>query len=258
MNLSTLAMPKVKDGQDLSGIIGVVIPIGGIVISILIAALIIWPKVNEILELRTNNEQLRGTVQTLEQKAGILSGLDQIKLEEQLVAAEQLLPSDSNAFSVLRQVEDTANTTGVLLSKIEVITGSFGGGGAAAGAGTSVSGASPELNLAPAVEIRLSLTSDYQSLLGFISGLYSFSRVASIDSLSVSAGGGDEGLLSTSFAVNAHWKQLPQNLGSIEASVENLTSAEEELLANVKSPQRTESAPVPPVATGRGNPFNPY
>ena len=181
MNLSTLAMPKVKDGQDLSGIIGVAIPIGGIVISILIAALIIWPKVTEILELRTNNEQLRGTVQTLEQKAEILSGLDQTALEEQLAAAEQLLPSDSNAFSVLRQVEDTANTTGVLLSKIEVITGSFGGGAAAGGGGAS--GASPELNLAPAVEIRLSLTSDYQSLLGFISGLYSFSRVASIDSL---------------------------------------------------------------------------
>ena len=256
MNLSTLAMPKVKDGQDLSGIIGVAIPIGGIVISILIAALIIWPKVTEILELRTNNEQLRGTVQTLEQKAEILSGLDQTALEEQLAAAEQLLPSDSNAFSVLRQVEDTANTTGVLLSKIEVITGSFGGGAAAGGGGAS--GASPELNLAPAVEIRLSLASDYQSLLGFISGLYSFSRVASIDSLSVSTGGGDEGLLSTSFAVNAHWKQLPQNLGSIEAPVENLTSAEEELLADIKSPQRTESAPVPPVATGRGNPFNPY
>ncbi|KKP93679.1 MAG: hypothetical protein UR98_C0003G0049 [Parcubacteria group bacterium GW2011_GWA1_36_12] len=256
MDLSTLAMPKVKDGQDLSGIIGVAIPIGGIVISILIAVLIIWPKVTEILELRTNNEQLRSTVQTLEQKAEILAGLDQIKLEDQLAAAEQLLPSDSNAFSVLRQVEDTANTSGVLLSKIEVITGSFGEGGASAGA--SASGASPELNLAPAVEIRLSLTSDYQSLLGFISGLYSFSRVASIDSLSVSAGGGDEGLLSTSFAVNAHWKQLPQNLGSIEAPVENLTSSEEELLANVKSPQRTESAPVPPVATGRGNPFNPY
>src|SRR3989344_7177350 len=204
MNLSTLAMPKVKDGQDLSGIIGVAIPIGGIVISILIAALIIWPKVTEILELRTNNEQLRGTVQTLEQKAEILSGLDQTALEEQLAAAEQLLPSDSNAFSVLRQVEDTANTTGVLLSKIEVITGSFGGGAAAGGGGAS--GASPELNLAPAVEIRLSLalTSDYQSLLGFISGLYSFSRVASIDSLSVSTAGGDEGLLSTSFAVNVH------------------------------------------------------
>ncbi len=255
MNLSAIAMPKVKDGQDLSGIIGVAIPIGGIVISILIAALIIWPKVTEILELRTSNEQLRGTVQTLEQKAEILSGLDQVKLEEQLAAAEQLLPSDSNAFSILRQVEDTANTTGVLLSKIEVVTGSFSEGG---GAGVSASEASAELNLAPAVEIRLSLTSDYQSLLGFISGLYSFSRVASIDSLSVSAGGGDEGLLSTSFAVNAYWKQLPQNLGSIEAPVENLTTAEEELLANVKSPQRTKSAPVPPVATGRGNPFNPY
>ena len=254
MDLQSNAVAKFKEGQNLTKFLGMGIPAGGILISLLIAVLIIWPKVNEIIELRKDNEELSQRVQTLETKVKVLQSLNQDKLEEQLASAEQLLPSDSNIFAVLRQVEDTASATGVLLNKIETTVGSANTGiPANLPAGNTVS-----LGAAPAVAVNLAMVADYQSLLNFLSGLYSFSRVVSIDQISVSGGRGDTIALSTSFSVNAHWKELPQNLGSVEASITPLTAAEEEMLANVQSTQIIETPLVPSVPTGRGNPFEPF
>ncbi|OGE12661.1 hypothetical protein A3G14_00285 [Candidatus Curtissbacteria bacterium RIFCSPLOWO2_12_FULL_38_9] len=255
MDLSKVKFSKVSEGQDVAKILEIGIPIGGIIISILIAVLIIWPKINEILELKADNEQLAGRATILEQKAEILANLNQSELEDQLAAAELLLPSDNNVFGLLRQIEDSASATGVLLTKIEAVTGTFG---SAKTIRAPVSAKSTGGGDSPRVEVRLSLTSEYQSLLEFLARLYSFSRVVSIDSIGITAGREESTQLSTSFSVNAHWRELPQSLGSIEAPVEELTSKEEELLRNVQSPETFVAPTVPSVPTGRGNPFDPY
>lgn len=253
MNLGSGGMLKAKDTQNFSKVLGIVVPVAGIVISILIAFMVIWPKIQEIQELRESNVQLAQRAELLENKAEILASLDHNKLEEQLAAAEQLLPSDTSIFAVLGKVEDTANTTGILLNSISTDPSGVNAAGNRRAVTTS-----PESSLAPAVVLSLAISGDYQSLMRFVGGLYSYSRVVSIDTMTISAGGGEGGQLSTSFGVNAHWKGLPSNLGSIEAPVQKLTQAEEELLEKVRSPEKQEIPPVPDVPKGRGDPFTPY
>ncbi len=233
MNLPTLTAFKIKDNAEATQALGLAVPIGAIVISLIIAAFIIWPKIQEIMALRTDNQQLVSRAQVLEKKASTLATLDKSKLEEQLISAEQLLPSDKNVFSILRQIEGAASATGVLLNKVEVVAGTIN---TAPGANSPNVPVSPPVapltpgaigpDLAPKVQLRLSTTSDYTSLLKFLTSLYSFSRVVSIDAISLSAAIGESLQLRTSFTVDAFWKSLPQELGSIENPVENLTSSE--------------------------------
>lgn len=255
MNLESGGILKAKDTQNLSKVLGIAVPAIGIVISIFIALMVIRPKIQEIQELRKSNVELAQRAELLENKAKTLASLDHNKLEEQLVAAEQLLPSGADIFAVLGKVEDTANTTGILLNSISTDPAGVNASGSRRAVTTS-----PESSLAPAVVLSLSISGDYQSLMRFVGGLYSYSRVVSIDTMTISAGGGGgEGAgLSTSFDVNAHWKGLPDTLGSIEAPVQTLTVQEEELLEKVRSPEKQEIPPVPDVAKGRGDPFTPY
>lgn len=277
MNIPVLSVPKVGASQDASKAVVLAVPIGAIVASFLIMALVIWPKVNDILELRGDNALLAQRANALESKAKILSTLNESKLEDQLASAEQILPSDKNVFGILRQIEIAAQLSGVLLNKTEVVAGTINTGPAPGAGGTvpvspggvqqpvpanppianTPAGVGQQLG-APSVQLRLSLTSDYQSLLRFLSSLYSFSRIVNVDSVNVAASVGESVQLSTSFSVDAYWKQLPSNLGSVENPIQTLTAQEEELLSKVQDPNVIQTPEVPEVPLGRQDLFSPF
>ncbi len=261
MNLPQITTARVGGAtQDLSKAISLAVPLGGVIASLLIAFLIIWPKINEIFELKKSNEQLVVRAQKIEDKAAFLVTLDKVELEEQLAAAEQLLPSDKKVFTVLKQVEETAAVSGVLLNKIDVVVGTLGDTAApeAVPAAGSLNASSNFQSIAPSVQLKLSATSDYPSLLRFLTSIYSFSRVITIDSISLSAGVAEGVQIRTVFTLDAHWKILPQTLGSVESPVQALTLQEEELLSKVASPEVIEAPVVPQVPTGRGDLFTPF
>lgn len=254
MNLPVITTFKISESQEVSKVLNLAAPIGAICASLLILVLIIWPKVNEILELKSSNEQLVSRAQNLESKASLLSGLNQENLEKQLTSAEQLLPSDKNTFSILRQIENTAGLSGILLNRVEAVAGTINVGGSTAKAPAGGSAAT----FSPSVQIRLSTTSDYQSLLQFLSSLYAFSRVITIDAISLSAAVGEGIQIQTNFAIDAYWKSLPENLGSIEAPIGDLTQAEKDLLKDVAQPEVIQAPVLPEVPTGRGDIFSPF
>ena len=208
------------------------------------------------MDLQKNNESLLKRVEIIEQKVAVLENLNHDELKDQLVSGEQLLPSESNIFSVLRQVEDTSNRTGILLNTIQTNVGTVNRGRGSENVPVAATAASANI---PSVTISLSIVSDYQPLLNFLSSVYSFSRVVAIDQITISAGRGDDGAqLNVTFAIKAFWKEMPQNLGSVEAPIVELTAVEEKRLSDVKSPEVVESVPVPTVPTGRKNPFEAY
>ncbi len=256
---------NIKENAEASRIFTLGVPIVAIAISFLVIGFVIWPKINEIVDLRNNNKLLVARADSLENKANILASVDKSKLEQQLVASEQLLPSDKNVFSVLRQIEQAASQTGVLLNKVEAVTGTINepsttppGTGAPVSAPIAVPAANNTSNIAPKVEVRLSITSDYTSLIKFLSSLYTFSRVVSVDAISLSAAFGESLQLRTTFTVDAYWKSLPEALGSIENPVEKLTSAEEQLLDKVSKPEAIQAPTVPTVPVGRSDLFTPF
>lgn len=267
MNLPAPAAFNIRENAEASKVFALAIPIGAIVASLLIIGFVIWPKINDILTLKTDNKELVVRAQNMEDKAGILASLDKNKLEEQLVAAEQLLPSDKNVFSLLRQIEVVASQSGVLLNKVEAVVGTINESTSNLPSvpGAPVEQTAPAISIpgstddfATKVQIRLSTTSDYSALLRFLSSLYAFSRVVSMDTISLSAAISESLQIRSSFTVDAYWRGLPAELGSIENPVERLTDSEGQLLQTVSQPESIQAPAVPTVAVGRNDLFTPF
>ncbi|OGD85903.1 hypothetical protein A2164_02960 [Candidatus Curtissbacteria bacterium RBG_13_35_7] len=258
MDFADTATTKIKRPNDYSKILALAVPVGSIIASVIIFTLIIWPKINEIMELKKTNAELALRAERIEQKVEILKGLDPNILEEQLEASEQLLPTNNNIFSFLKQTEDMAAVSGVLLGKVEVATTDIGGKGKVKVKASEEGAVETE---AEKVALNVAISGDYQSVTQFLKGIYSFSRVASIDSIPFTTTLDEETnslKFSASFTINAYWKEFPATLGSIESPVQKLTQEEVDLLANVQKPNIILAPTVPEVPVGRGNIFTPY
>lgn len=257
MNLPTVAIPKVSEGLETRGLT-LIAPIGGILASLLILFLIVWPKYNQIKELKVSNDDLSARAQSLEEKALILSSLNEATLERQLAAAEAMLPSQKEVFTFIRQIETTAGSTGVLLGRVEAVTGTINDGGnlSVPPVAADPSGAGVELiGVSPKVGARLSVTSSYSSLLQFLSSMYSAARVVTIDDLTIASSSNAQ--IRASVAVDAYWKPLPVDLGSIEKVVVRLNEGEIALLDSVVSEDLSSQSSVPEVPLGRSDLFAP-
>src|SRR3990167_9768905 len=121
MNLPTISIPKLGTPAFAAKVTGFTAPIAAMAVSVIVIAFIVWPKFSDVMRLRTENKQLEIRATSLEVKAGKLATYDKDVLGNQLVAAEQLMPSEKGIFSIASRVERAAAASGVLLSGIEVV-----------------------------------------------------------------------------------------------------------------------------------------
>lgn len=249
-------------GAEVSKFVGFAIPVGAILISFGVAFFVVWPKYNEVMRLKETNRQNTELAQKLDVKATELSALDAGKLTEQVAGAEQLLPSDKGVFTMLRQIENTAGSSGVLISNLSIAPGAVGKSGGKEGA-AAPNTAAPALpakdNVDPPdvskISVKLSLTSDYKGLLSFLSGLSALPRVSAVKDLSVGSQGGT-GQVSSSFTIDAYWQVIPSELPSIESPITKITSDEEAMLAGVSN--SSVQSTIPQVPLGRTDLFAPF
>ena len=262
MVLPAISMLKIEKGTEISKLITLVVPIVSVLISILVVALVVWPKFNEVLRLRSANKDLEILAGKLEEKADKLSSLDGDKLVIQLGAAEQILPSDKEPFVLVRQTEGAAAVSGVLLNRIEVVPGAIGQVSAqketppAAGASAQPPTGGDTGAEASKIQLRISLTGDYKSLLSFLDNILSLPRVATIRDLVVFSG--QSGQLTSAFMIEAYWQSIPTELASIETPIEDLTQSESARLEQVTLAGLASPAAVPPVPLGRSDLFSPF
>lgn len=253
VNLNNLKIGRL----DISKFATLGAPIAAISVSFVILVFIVWPRFSEAIKLRSSNAQFSSQAEALASKAQLLSSLDKVKLDSHLGLAEQILPSDKSVFPFVREVEVAAARNGVFLSRVDVAPGSLSGD---SGVAVPTAGETPDP--APKIQVKISMTSDYRSLLNFLSNMYSVSRVIGIRDFTISSGApmGESALaLKTSVIIDAYWKPLPTQLGSIESPVESLTQEEEEILAMVQAAGiTTPPAVVPTVPTGRADLFAPF
>lgn len=259
------SLPKVEFGRTQV----LLAPAGAILISVVILVLVVWPKFTQALAIRSENQQLYGRVGVLEAKVGILESVDGDQLQEMLGNSERLLPSDKSVFPYIRQIEGAAAGAGVILNKVDVAPGTLSAQ-TQAPAGTSapasgLAGASTEpAEAANKVQVKVAITSDYKSLVTFLERIAGLARVSAVRDLTIASSGtsGEIAPLRSSMVIDAYFSPLPKELGSVEAPVELLTAAEEEILtaarsAEISSPVATSSAVVA-VPTGRTDLFAPF
>ncbi|MEK7581332.1 MAG: hypothetical protein AAB512_03540 [Patescibacteria group bacterium] len=269
MNLPALSVSaKGEKAIDLSKILIFAPSVIAIIASVAIGFLVVWPKFNEVLRLKDSNKTLEETAVKLEGKAEALSGFDKTKLRTQLSEAEQLLPSDKSIFTFIRQVEDTRNSSGVVITNLSVgNVGQFksetGNKSSAAAPGEAIPpppAAAPDTTDPAAaagvsqVDMKLALTSDYRSILQFLTGIYNLPRVTLVKDLSLSKSA-DGGQLTTSLSIVSLWQPLPLELASVEAPLGAIDDNEAKLLASVESAGAAAPAVVPDVPKGKPDIF---
>ena len=234
-------------------------PILAIVVSLIVLFIVVYPRFSQALKLRSSNSELASRVDALNAKSQILSAQNETELRQQYGLAEQAIPSEKAVFAALRQVETVAGQSGVILERVDVAPGSVTGNASAAVAGST---ADTNASGATKVDIKISTTSDYNSLLKFLTSLYALPRVLGIRDLTVAAGGSSSGTaLHGDMVVEAYWKALPNQLGSVESAVENITPSEKAILDKVREAGLAVSASssaAPVVQTGRSDLFAPF
>lgn len=259
MNLPSLPVNlKIAKSGDIARLGTFGAPAGAVLVCAIVLILVVWPKMSQALKIRATNAEFSSRIAAFSTKLSILSSLDEKQLESQLGSAEQILPSDKAVFSFVRQIEAASSKNGVILDKVDVAPGILSG----ADSEIAVPSAGVVVEAAPKIQVKISIQSDYRAFLSFFRDLYSVPRVIGIRDLSISSGTGENGnILSSSFVVDAYWKSLPTELGSIESPVVDLTSEEKKMLESVKAVEVASgatSSAVPAVPTGRSDLFAPF
>lgn len=239
-----------------------------IVVSLVIALFVVWPKFSEVIRLRTDNEQLSQRSVKLSEKAQILDSLNQDDLESQLNVANQLLPSDKGVFTLIRTVEQAAGASGVLLDRVEVSPGSIQQD--AKNAPNTAQTSSPQSSNntsskagtlgVPKIELKIAVSSDYKSFLQFLNNLLGKARVVAISDLSISsASSGGSGQIRSSLLLDAYWQPTPTELSAIESPLSELTPSELKRLEAVQASSSAQTNTfVPSVPLGRTDLFAPF
>lgn len=267
MNMPSFAIPKsTQKSLDLSKLIAFAPSVVAIVASVAIGFFVVWPKFGETLRLQKSNKDLEISAGKLEDKAQALATLDKNKLKSQLGAAEQLLPSEKGIFTFIRQMENVRNDSGVVISNLSVgSVGQF-----SSGSETAPSGSATAPPPAPAaadslvtsagvsqVDMKLSVSSDYKSVLKFLDAVYALPRVTNIKDLTF--GVGTTGQISTNLVVSSMWQALPKDLPAVEAPVVLVSSKNEALLSKVENTGAVSSpVVVPDVPKGKPDIFTPF
>ncbi|KKS03941.1 hypothetical protein A2W45_00640 [Candidatus Curtissbacteria bacterium RIFCSPHIGHO2_12_41_11] len=260
MNLPTVALPKIGNEVDLSRWISLGAPGGAIAISLIILLFIIWPKFTQILQLKSDNQELSGRVQNLNLKAQKLASFDKESLDLKLGASEQLLPSDKGVFSLVTQIERTAATSGVLLNRVDLAPGSLHDTGDSKKTASSSKPGS-QADIGQNFQLKVSVTGDYKSFEQFLKNIFSVSRILAIKDLNLSAStssSGEGSQMRAAMTIDAYWQPLPKELNSIESPIEDLTETELAILNQVSSTGTVSTPSIPSVPTGKTDLFSSF
>ena len=263
MDLSAVSKATVKaqSSLDIVKYSSLAVSAVSILVSLLILFLVVWPKLSETLQIKNSNSELTQKADSLKQKAGILSRLDQAELEEQVVASEQLLPSGKDTFLLISQIERAAASSGILLNRVESTPGLLDTASGGASGNPAAPSAGAQTEIAPSIKVSVSLTSGYSSLLSFLNNVLTIPRVVSVSDLSVSAASSEgSSQLKASMSIIAYFKELPTDLGSIETPVAELSQSEKDRLEKIINTglSATPSVTVPQVPVGREDIFAPF
>lgn len=266
-HMPSISLPKGEATGNNLKVIALAPSVLSIVVCLGVIVFIIWPKFNEVMKLRSENVLLEERVLSLSQKASLLASYPKDELEDQLVIAEKLLPSDKAVFSIVSQIENAASSSGVILNKLDLVPGAAlddGSSDTEVSAGTVV-GAPGDLGslgvTTPRIQVRVAITSDYQTAQTFLIKILNINRTIAISDLAMtytSSGGG----LKSTMIVNAFWKPIPKELPAIETPVADITDEEKRILAESDSNHGFEatasSTVVPQVPLGRQDLFAPF
>ena len=249
ISLPAVSISKITGSGISKKVLALLTPICAIIVSIIVLAFIFWPRLTQVIKLKNENQQLLSRSTSLEVKASKLAALDVSLLKLDLAAAEQLLPSDKAVFALVVATEKAAASSGVLLNRVEVLQDKSD---AVVAPVTGQDAAAS--TLAPKIQLKVAITSDYRSLVQFLGNTLALPRAVGASEFTINSATSGGGQVKVLLTIDGYWQALPAELPAIESPIEDLTSEEQSRLTRITSSGLGVTS-VPTVAKGRSDLF---
>lgn len=192
-----------------------------VVTTVVIISVTVYPWIGDIMqmseEVATNDLLLR---EILLPKVSLLNSLSGEELDSSIAALEEALPSSPQEWSVFASLEAIARESQVQLGLLNV-------SGVSGDLGPAVSeGGSPVRT----ITVPIAITGDTSQIIVFFKNVERAKRILTLADLSLE---NDAGLIHLTGKAIAPYLPVPRDLGPIEALLEGLTVADQEVLAQV-------------------------
>lgn len=240
INLTTKSVPAPLAGIFEKYSVFILPFVSGLIILALLL-FVVRPRLGEIFELRGQVAKAREDAVVLENKLSTLQNFDQDKLLSDVKKVETALPSDKDLQGLLSTLERLAAETGVGISAVQLTPGQISpipAGGAAEN-----------------FPVKVTITGNFFQIKSHLARVFESIRVIGVKSLTITLGTVGSASLSATLNLDSFFQQLAATQVQVREPLQNLTSAEQQILDKILVPQPTTVTPPPPPITGKADPF---
>lgn len=192
------------------------LPFFVILVNIFIFLIFLLPQIQELSQLRNNENVLKLHVEELNSKIALLSSLDKEKLNSDLDVALSALPMEKDYASILYGISRASERAGVTLQDYNFSVGDL-----------STSSAQ-QVSRLPKISINLSVIGDINRTKQFIKNLYETFPISSIVSVQLTNS-------SSSLVVDFYFKLSPYTNFNMTMPLKELSSSEKAILETINS-----------------------
>lgn len=243
INLTTKSVPAPLAGIFEKYSVFILPFVSGLIVLALLL-FVVRPRLGEIFELRGQVAKAKQDAVVLENKLSNLQNFDQDKLLSDVKKVETALPSDKDLQGLLSTLERLAAETGVGILAVQLTPGQISpipAGGAAEN-----------------FPVKITITGNFFQIKNHLARVFESIRVIGVKSLTITLGTVGSASLSATLNLDSFFQQLSATQVQVREPLQNLTSAEQQILDKISVPQPATVTPPPPPITGKADPFAPF
>ncbi len=216
-----------------------IFPIAVTISSLILIAFVILPQAIKLISNQETGDILLQRTKFLEVKAQALEGYDEEDLSKKVNFALNVYPPDKDFGSVIGLIQAITAQAG-----FNIVSLSLGGG--------------PTQTGAQNFNIALEISGPKTLLPSLLSALENAPRLMRVGNITISPAAGSAGV-QASLGLEILYQAAPQNFGSIDSPLPELSEVDQELLVKLAGVQPSQQvvgdAPVSTSPRGKDNPF---
>lgn len=212
-------------------------PIIAATLGLVMAVAFLLPNVNELISLKSQADDDAARASNLDAKAKKLQGLDQSKLNAELVNTTGAIPSDKDVAGFLSEFSTIAANAGATIDTAQL---------------SPQSAVTKEKN---ALDFQVIIKGNFATIKGFLTKIETARKVMIVKSISINVS--EDKKLSADLTITGYYEPLATLSASLDDPLPERTDIQEKLLVDLQ--KRTIYAPpvsTTPSVSGRSDPFS--
>jgi len=222
-----------------------ILPVGILVLILISARVIIWPRIDKISKLSRSIMKEETRLSQLTEKLTLLKSLNEPELASRSKLVTDALPESKRPIYIMSVLKQVSKESGVQTQKMSVKPGLM-----------ATESAKKKAQV-PSLTFPMVVLGTYDDAIRFVKRLAKTVPMVRVERLSFRRAGGKD-LWEVSSEVASFYLSLPKTLGKIDSPVRVVTEKENKICDQLKqfsSPYAASGILLPPVESGRDNPF---